>query len=150
MGKLLEAAADGDGDVYFYQLIAELASRSNGRFIVVGILHQTFQEYAATAPKNSGRMGKVHGRFVDISFNLTNSEQLELISNAISSEATPGIAKELAGQAYQPWKNQSEHQLPAMLNQMANCWPLNPICALALGPISRRSYGQNQRSILVS
>ena len=26
MGKLLEAAADGDGDVYFYQLIAEQAS----------------------------------------------------------------------------------------------------------------------------
>ncbi len=69
MGKLLEAAADGDGDVYFYQLIAELASRSNGRFIVVGILHQTFQEYAATASKKiRDEWGKVHGRFVDISF----------------------------------------------------------------------------------
>ena len=27
------------------------------------------------------------------------------------------------------------------------CWPLNPIVALCLGPISRRSYGQNQRSL---
>ena len=102
MGKLLEAAADGDGDVYFYQLIAELASRSNGRFIVIGILHQTFQEYAATASKKiRDEWGKVHGRFVDVSFNLTNSEQLELISNAISCDANPAFAKELASQAYQ-------------------------------------------------
>jgi len=148
MGKLLEAAADGDGDVYFYQLIAELASRSNGRFIIIGILHQTFQEYAATASKKiRDEWGKVHGRFVDISFNLTNSEQLELISNAITSEVTPSIAIELADQAYQLLEKSKRAPTSAMLNQMANCWPLNPICALALGPISRRSYGQNQRSI---
>ena len=148
MGKLLEAAADGDGDVYFYQLVAELASRSNGRFIVIGILHQTFQEYAATASKKiRDEWGKVHGRFVDISFNLTNSEQLELISNAISSEATPGIAKELADQTFQLLEKSKRAPASAMRNQMANCWPLSPICALALGPISRRSYGQNQRSI---
>ena len=44
MGKLLEAA-DGVGDVYFYQL-SEAASRSGGRPVFVGILHQSFQEYA--------------------------------------------------------------------------------------------------------
>ena len=76
-------AADGDGDVYFYQLIAELASRSNGRFIVVGILHQTFQEYAATASKKiRDEWGKVHGRFVDISINLSSSEpDPEILAN---------------------------------------------------------------------
>ena len=148
MGKLLEAAADGDGDVYFYQLIAELASRSNGRFIVIGILHQTFQEYAAAASRKiRDEWGKVHGRFVDVSFNLTNSEQLELISNAISSEATPNIARELADQTFELLEKSKRAPTSAMLNQMANCWPLSPICALTLGPISRRSYGQNQRSI---
>lgn len=148
MGKLLEAAADGDGDVYFYQLIAELASRSNGRFIVIGILHQTFQEYAAAASKKiRDEWGKVHGRFVDISFNLTNSEQLELISNAISSENTPSVALELAQQTYQLLEKSKRAPTSMMLSQMASCWPLNPVCALSLGPISRRSYGQNQRSI---
>ena len=44
MGKLLEAASDGDGDVYFYQLLAEAATRSNGRFVIIGILHQSFQD----------------------------------------------------------------------------------------------------------
>lgn len=148
MGKLLDAAADGDGDVYFYQLIAELAARSDGRLIIIGILHQTFQEYAATASKKiRDEWGKIHGRFVDVSFNLTNSEQLELISNAIYSEATPNVASQLAEQAYQLLEKSKRAPSPAMLNQMVNCWPLNPICALALGPISRRSYGQNQRSI---
>ena len=30
---------------------------------------------------------------------------------------------------------------------LISCWPLNPLTATCLGPISRRSYGQNQRSI---
>ena len=148
MGKLLEAAADGDGDVYFYQLLAELASRSDGRFIIIGILHQTFQEYAATASKKiRDEWGKIHGRFVDISFNLTNSEQLELIANAISSKTKPEIAADLASQTFELLTRSKRAPTSTMLDQMTSCWPLNPICALALGPISRRSYGQNQRSI---
>ncbi len=42
MGKFLEAAAIEGNDVYIFQELAEIASRSNGRFIVVGILHQAF------------------------------------------------------------------------------------------------------------
>ena len=37
----------------------------------------------------------------------------------------------------------SENLIP-LLNR---CWPLNPLTAISLGPISKRSYGQNQRSI---
>ena len=39
MGKLLEGAAREGSDVYFFQQLAELASRSDGRLMVVGILH---------------------------------------------------------------------------------------------------------------
>ena len=46
MGKLLEGAARDGSDVYFLQQVAELASRSDGRLIIVGILHQAFQEYS--------------------------------------------------------------------------------------------------------
>lgn len=47
MGKFLEAAALGVGDdVYFFQELAEAASRSKGRIVVVGILHQSFGQYA--------------------------------------------------------------------------------------------------------
>ena len=34
-----------------------------------------------------------------------------------------------------------------LAEMLENCWPLNPITAICLGPMSRRSYGQNQRSI---
>src|SRR5690606_39109830 len=46
MGKLLEAAAQDGSDIYILQELAEAASRSNGRLIAVGILHQAFEEYA--------------------------------------------------------------------------------------------------------
>ena len=46
MGKLLEGAAYEGTDIYFFQELAEIASRSNNRLIVVGILHQAFEEYA--------------------------------------------------------------------------------------------------------
>ena len=42
MGKFLEAAAQDGTDVYIFQLLAEAASRSKGRFIVIGILRQAF------------------------------------------------------------------------------------------------------------
>ena len=42
MGKFLEGAARDMADVYFFQQLAEIASRSSGRLIVVGILHQAF------------------------------------------------------------------------------------------------------------
>ena len=46
MGKFLEAAAQEGTDVYLFQQLAEAASRSSGRLIIVGVLHQAFEEYA--------------------------------------------------------------------------------------------------------
>ena len=46
MGKMLEGAARDVSDVYFFQQLAEMASRSDGRLVVVGILHQAFEEYS--------------------------------------------------------------------------------------------------------
>ncbi len=40
MGKFLESAAQDGTDVYPFQLLAEAASRSGGRLIIIGILHQ--------------------------------------------------------------------------------------------------------------
>ena len=45
MGKLLEAAAHGKGDVFFFQQLAEFAARSKGRLLIVGVLHLAFNEY---------------------------------------------------------------------------------------------------------
>lgn len=47
MGKFLEASAAGGDDVHFFQDLAETAARSNGKIVVIGILHQAFRQYAS-------------------------------------------------------------------------------------------------------
>ena len=88
MGKFLEASALGSGDdVYFFQELAEAAARSDGRLVVVGVLHQSFAQY-------SGRLGidtrddwaKVQGRYVDLPFVAASDEVVELIGRAIEAE----------------------------------------------------------------
>ena len=82
MGKLLEyAVSNHSEDNYLYQQIAEYASRSDGKFVFVGILHQSFQEYASNMLQNEkNEWEKVQGRFVDIALNPVTSEQIEIIT----------------------------------------------------------------------
>jgi energy-coupling factor transporter ATP-binding protein EcfA2 len=87
LGKLLEGLFRNSsrGDLIFYQEIGERAARSNGRLVFIGILHQSFQDYAGSIKSMRDEWGKVHGRFVDVSINLSSEEQLELIASAINS-----------------------------------------------------------------
>lgn len=148
MGKLLEAASEGFGDVYFYQLLAEAATRSNGRFVIIGILHQSFQEYANSPIKRvRDEWGKIHGRFVDISINLSSSEQLELIASTLSSTSENEKCKELSKDTIRLLSDLKRAPSQNLGNLLNRCWPLNPLTAISIGPISKRSYGQNQRSI---
>ena len=143
MGKFLEGAAYDGTDIYFFQQLAELASRSNGRLIVVGILHQAFQEYGHRLSREMrDEWAKIQGRFVDLAVNASPDEQLELIGRAIQSDYKPeghpnGLVEKVANLSRQSTDPGS----------LAACWPLHPIVAMLLGPISRRRFGQNQRSI---
>ena len=84
MGKFLESAAQSGSDLYIFQQIAEAASRSNGRFIFIGVLHQAFDEYAhRLSHALRDEWTKIQGRFVDLSVNTLGEEQIELISRAI-------------------------------------------------------------------
>ena len=148
MGKLLEYSVASDGDVYLYQLLAEAATRSMGRFVFVGILHQTFQEYSSSAIQRvRDEWGKVQGRFVDISLNLNSSEQIELISASIASSNVPARHQTLCQQLVEYLSDIKRAPAENLSSMLISCWPLNPLTAMCLGPISRRSYGQNQRSI---
>ena len=53
LGKMLEHEALEGGDVHLLQDLAEHASRSDGRLVVIGILHQSFDQYAARASRDS-------------------------------------------------------------------------------------------------
>lgn len=148
MGKFLEAAARQGTDVYFFQQLAEMSSRSQGKLIVVGILHQAFDEYASKlAREQRDEWAKIQGRFIDLTVSATGDEQVELISQAIETNSShqnnDGSAKAVA-----LLLNPDNHKaIPRLTSTLSDCWPLHPVVALLLGPISRRRFGQNQRSI---
>lgn len=148
MGKFLEAASQGNVDVYIFQQLAELASRSNGRLIIVGILHQAFEEYAHRLSREMrDEWSKIHGRFVDLAVNTGGEEQIDLLSRAIETDATNKKHSTLSNAVadiIRSLRPSASKNLGAILSK---CWPLHPITACLLGPISRRRFGQNQRSI---
>ena len=144
MGKFLEAAAHDGTDIYFFQQLAELASRSNKRLVVIGILHQAFEEYAhRLAREMRDEWAKIQGRFVDLAVNVGGDEQIDLLGRAIESDRGPKKPSALAeGVAVL-----RRHTSPHLARMLEDCWPLHPIVACLLGPLSRRRFGQNQRSI---
>lgn len=145
MGKFLELAAQENADVHAFQDLAEISSRSNGRLLVVGILHQAFDEYANRLSREArDEWAKIHGRYVDLPVSLAGEEQILLIAEAIEgdkpqapSAAAMTIASAMRG-------GSASEGLAAAL---AACWPLHPLVASLLGSISRRRFGQSQRSI---
>lgn len=148
MGKFLEAAAQDGADLYIFQQLAELASRSQRRLIVVGILHQAFEEYANRLSQEvRDEWSKIQGRFVDLAINTAGEEQIDLISRAIETDRSvskPGAyAQAIAGMLHRS----RPANAVALAKMLDDCWPLHPIVACLLGPISRRRFGQNQRSI---
>ena len=145
MGKFLESAAYDSSDIYFFQQLAEIASRSDNRLVVVGVLHQAFDEYAHRLSRESrDEWAKIQGRFVDLAVNTQGDEQIDLLSRAIVSdhraERPSPVARWVAAAA-------RTYTSPQLAQTLEECWPLHPIVACLLGPISRRRFGQNQRSL---
>ena len=146
MGKFLEAAAQDNGDIYFLQLLAEAASRSEGRLILVGVLHQAFDEYAQRVSRDiRGEWSKVQGRFIDLVISASGDEQLELLSRAIEVTGGSGSKGSAATIAKVVRSNRSTSK--DLEKTLRACRPLHPAVACLLGPISRRRFGQNQRSL---
>jgi hypothetical protein len=148
MGKFLEAAALGLGDdVYFFQELAEAAARTSSKVVVIGILHQSFSQYAARLGIGTrDDWAKVQGRYSDIPLVAASDEVVELIGRAIHADVIPDwmmpASIEIA--------NSIRVRRPAVGDSFSKslhaCWPLHPAMAALLGPISRRQFGQNERS----
>jgi hypothetical protein len=149
LGKFLESAALEGDDVYFFQELAEAASRTSGRLVVVGILHQAFDAYAARLGRQArDDWAKVQGRYIDIPLVSGTDEVVELIGKAITvqpkvdfSGAEP-FAKTIAT-AIKQRRPGTPTEIGSALHK---CWPLHPVVASLLGPISRRRFSQNERS----
>lgn len=145
MGKFLELAAQENADVHVFQDLAEISSRSQGRLLVVGILHQAFDEYANRLSREArDEWAKIHGRFVDLPVSLAGEEQILLIAEAIEGEKPSQPSSAVATIAGAMRGGGANEGLAAALGA---CWPLHPLVASLLGSISRRRFGQSQRSI---
>ena len=71
-------------------------------------------------------------------------EQIDLLGQAIESDRRPAQPGRVAQGVAAMARAYTSRRLPQMLEE---CWPLHPIVACLLGPVSRRRFGQNQRSI---
>ncbi len=152
MGKFLEGAQTTSDDVYFFQELAELCSRTQGNLITVGILHQSFKQYGKLQQLNESTLNewaKVHGRFVDIPLISSTDEVIELLGNAIDSEMP--ISEQLKHNVMTPVaesiRSRRQGVSKDIENKFINCWPLHPSTALILGPASKKQYSQNERSV---
>lgn len=148
MGKFLEGAAHDGSDIYIFQQLAELAARSRGRLLIIGVLHQAFEEYVHRLSREiRDEWAKVQGRFIDLAVVTTGEEQIDLIARAIETKRK---VKKASSEASTVAKLIRQNETLASKNLallLENCWPLHPVVACLLGPISRRRFGQNQRSI---
>jgi hypothetical protein len=148
MGKFLEGAAFDGTDLYLFQQLAEISSRSAGRLLIVGILHQAFEEYAhRLSHEMRDEWAKIQGRFVDLAVNTAGEEQIDLISRAIESDHDDSEVSQECQIIGALAHRQREADADRLAGMLERCWPLHPVVASLLGPISRRRFGQNQRSI---
>lgn len=147
MGKFLEAAANDGTDLYFFQLLAEAAARSQGKLVIVGILHQAFEEYSNRLTRLArDEWTKIQGRYVDLAVNTAGEEQIDLLARAIQSNnnSLPTDTAKIVSKTIQ---SNIPNASSSLTSTLASTWPLHPIVAALLGPISRRRFGQNQRSL---
>jgi len=148
MGKFLEGAANEGSDIYFFQQLAEIASRSEKRLIVVGVLHQAFEDYAHRLSREMrDEWSKIQGRFIDLPVSIAGEEQIDLLARAIKSTRQPSSTEEIAQIVANIIHQNKRGVSTALADLLAQCWPLHPVVACLLGSISRRRFGQNQRSI---
>lgn len=146
MGKFLEYASESGGDLFPLQEIAETFGRGTGNSVIVGILHQAFADYGRRAGESvQAEWSKIQGRFVDFPFSIGLDEVVVLISSAIKAKNDINyqqllIAKSVA-KAFRSDNNNG------LVDTLKKSFPLHPLTALLLGPVSRRRFGQNERSV---
>lgn len=148
LGKYLEAAADGGADIHFFQELAEAAARCEGRLLIVGVLHQSFDQYARRfGAEMQEDWAKIQGRFVDIPIVTAIDEVLDLIGRALTPADQALIPTDIIETVARAIRRRRPGSPDDLTERLAACWPLHPVTASLIGPLSRRRFGQNERSV---
>jgi hypothetical protein len=147
LGKFLEYSVAEGGDVHLLQDLAERASRSKGRLVVVGLLHQSFEQYADKLGKSArDEWAKVQGRYLNIPFVAQADEVAALIARAIKSPPRAKVAA-LASATAKAVAERKAIDADTLEKVLDDAWPLHPVTSLLLGPVSRQRFAQNERSV---
>jgi hypothetical protein len=147
MGKFLEGAAAEGTDIHFFQELAETAGRCKGRLIVIGVLHQAFEQYGARlGAEAQTEWAKIQGRYVDIPIITAVDEVIDLLGRAIVTEVAHSESREVADRVAEVIRRRRPGSPEDLGERLDRCWPLHPVTAALLGPVSRRRFGQNERS----
>lgn len=157
LGRILEYAASDPvrGDISLLQELAEFASHSGqDPVLVLGILHQAFDQYARYLDTAMRReWAKVQGRFVDIAFIEPPEQLMRLAVDALAeshavprpdTEAIAAVAEIAAGEDLGLRPRLLETALFRDLVQRAA--PLHPVSLVVLPYLFRR-LAQNERSL---
>lgn len=146
LGKYLEGG--NSENCYFLQELAEAANRSDYPLIVVGILHQSFEAYASSLTNlQQEEWSKVQGRYVDIPLMMSPHETLQLLSRSIlrNNLSVPSKISSLVDSVVDSITVPVDRK--SFKRYLEGTWPINPITSLLLGPLSRRRFLQNARSV---
>lgn len=156
LGKLFEYAAryPQKGDVFILQELAEQAARSTSNPIVlVGLLHQSFQEYGLHLDVATRReWAKIQGRFEDIAFLEPAEQVIRMVSQAIhwngkgKAGGRPGFAPQIAAAAAKAGVAPPAMQASDFKATATAAYPLHPVTLVAL-PFVFRRFAQNERSL---
>ena len=148
MGKYLEGATQQGGDIHFFQELAESASRTKGHLVVLGILHQSFEQYASRLGEKARKeWAKVQGRYVDIPLVTAVEEVVDLIGKAIDTELEHPESFATAEVIANSIRDRRAGVPSDFADCLDSCWPIHPATAVLLGPMSRWRFGQNERSV---
>lgn len=157
LGKVFDGAAKSSRpeDIYFLQQLAEFTNRSQGNILLIGILHQSFMAYARQATtKTHNEWLKIQGRFVDCAVTLSVDEQIHLISQVIKIENDDlntlrqdgNLLKEVEAVVTNIASNRKT-DIEKLTQLLIDVFPLHPLVAILLCQLSKKNFGQNQRSI---
>ena len=149
LGFITSAVASHD---LFIQELAEFVSRLNGKVILIGLIHQSFVSYSNNSFHEShDEWNKVQGRFLNLIFNPDPADHLQLIAHQFKASKlaqqfyTPQIFDLNANLATYVQKNYQIYNLSTQL--LCHCLPLHAITALLIIALSKKPYGQNDRTI---
>lgn len=134
------------------QNLAEAINCEGSKIIFIGILHQNFTAYAQfSAEYQKLEWQKVQGRFLDTPLVSHSEETLRMLSSALKTISPNKGNREYSDKSIEITVNYlaslRKTDRDKLTKTFQKTWPLNPIVSLLLGPLSKRGFWQNNRSV---